>query len=841
MSFRTRPSPTARESPSGLIRSNQSHKRQFANDDDNTFLPPALSSYSIALLNDRTKNSPSTTTSNVTGIYELDFPESAKRVDQLKNRLSVHFKESLPTSSLHLQTDNDIISNGNDIKSNRDQSVGNISINSSKIQTNTSFHESNQPISSHSSFNNYSAHTHNTSVDEDLMNDGSSSPHTSASRTPATTPGSNTSNPGVVNSASRPAVHTIKRMRGARRFGRVLGPPQRASRISDIQDKIDLDTNSNNAGIEHSNEKEIDLDMEIEVGRSTPPVFSLGEFSPKVKRHTQPTHLLNSNVKSDSNLNSMSNSTSNTTLKSNDSIHMDLDFSSKEKGEELRRRIEERKALNELEMNYQRLRGSSNKDRKIEEVIYDFPQDGNSNIDMINEKVPDRQENIASKRISDLFENIQQENMDDIPARGKKAAAISERKPLSNVEVNTFAVSNNFENFRKPKLPRTSSEVKPQAIEKPVEKVTEVPTVQRPSSSIGPDEQKKKKSIIINGNHYEKLELLGRGGTSKVYKVKAIANNRLYAIKKVTFDQFDEACVKGFKGEIDLLLKLKHADRVVKLIDHAVCEGSIYLVMECGDLDLAHVLQNKLSMHKELDLNFVKYHAIEILNCVKAVHQSGIVHSDLKPANFLFVRGILKIIDFGIANAVPDHTANIYRESQIGTPNYMAPEAWVEVSQTFPGLPITDQNNSKQRNTWKVGKPSDVWSCGCMIYQMIYGKPPYGAYSGNQRVMAIMNPQVKIQFGTKGLGGVAVPTSAIELMQNCLARNPNERWTIEQCLNSDFLSPKIVSESFVRDLVHSAVNYGYNKRINGGGPMTTDVYDALVDSVLKQIENLNYG
>lgn len=124
---------------------------------------------------------------------------------------------------------------------------------------------------------------------------------------------------------------------------------------------------------------------------------------------------------------------------------------------------------------------------------------------------------------------------------------------------------------------------------------------------------------------------------------------------------------------------------------------------------------------------------------------------------------------------------------------------------------------------------------------MIYGRPPYGGYSGNQRVMAIMNPQVKIQYPGKGIGNIKVPQSAIALMQKCLTRNPNERWTVEECLNSDFLNPKIVSETFVRDLVHLAVNFGHNNRVNGNGLITADVYDRLVDTVLKQIEDLNFG
>lgn len=392
------------------------------------------------------------------------------------------------------------------------------------------------------------------------------------------------------------------------------------------------------------------------------------------------------------------------------------------------------------------------------------------------------------------------------------------RRPLLQVPANVLNIASEMDNFRKPMTARPGA----------------LPATNH-------DDGKKRKYIAINGTQYEKLELMGRGGTSKVYKVKSMTNQRLYAIKKVTFDQFDDICVRGFKGEIDLLLKLKGTERVVQLVDHVLGEGSIYLVMECGEIDLAHVFQNKLAAPHALDINFVKFHALEMLHCVKAVHDAGIVHSDLKPANFLFIKGVLKIIDFGIANAVPEHTANIYRESQIGTPNYMAPETLIGIGHVSPGLLSPENGVIKNKNTWRVGKPSDVWSCGCIIYQMVYGMPPYGGYSGNQRIMAIMNPQVKIAYPSKGLGGQLVPKSAIELLQNCLARDPHERYSVEQCMESDFLKPKIVSETFVRDLVHLAVNFGYNSRNNGTGSITSELYDRLVDTVLKGIQELNYG
>ncbi|ONH67334.1 Serine/threonine-protein kinase MPS1 [Cyberlindnera fabianii] len=338
------------------------------------------------------------------------------------------------------------------------------------------------------------------------------------------------------------------------------------------------------------------------------------------------------------------------------------------------------------------------------------------------------------------------------------------------------------------------------------------------------ESRKSSRLLTINGKQYEKLELLGKGGSSKVFKAKSL-NNKVYAIKKIVFDEFDDSSISGFKGEIDLLLKLRDQDRVVRLVDYALGQGSLSLVMECGDIDLSHVLAKRLDI--PMDVEFVRFHANEVLKCVKAVHDAGIVHSDLKPANFLFVKGMVKIIDFGIANAVPDHTVNIYRESQIGTPNYMAPEALIDNNQQLA-------DSSHHKSQWKVGKPSDIWSCGCIIYQMIYGRPPYGGYQGSQRLLAIMNPDVKIAYPDKGLGGVKVPGTAIETIQACLRRDPGERWTASEILEGPFLRPRVVSEQFVNDLVKNAITYGVGK-----SSVDSEEIRSLADDVWKRVSQLS--
>ncbi|VUG17335.1 DEBR0S2_04500g1_1 [Brettanomyces bruxellensis] len=307
--------------------------------------------------------------------------------------------------------------------------------------------------------------------------------------------------------------------------------------------------------------------------------------------------------------------------------------------------------------------------------------------------------------------------------------------------------------------------------------------------------------LEVNGRQFSVIEQIGKGGSSRVYRAKYTGGkeeepkggfNRhdSYAVKVVRLAEHEQSTVDEFKGEVSILQRLHDEERVVKLLDYSTSKKNLMFVMEFGEIDLAHVLANRSG--KPFDLEFVRYHTREIIKCVEAVHRAGVVHSDLKPANFVFVRGVLKLIDFGISNQVSDHTVNVYRECQMGTPNYMAPETLIEAG-----------------NVWKVGKPADIWSCGCIIYQMCYGKPPYAQYPGSKKIIAITNSQLQITYPrTSPHGGPPVNCLAIDTMRKCLRRDPDRRATAEEMLKMPFLSPKTVTERFMGDLVRNAVKYG---------------------------------
>jgi serine/threonine protein kinase len=85
--------------------------------------------------------------------------------------------------------------------------------------------------------------------------------------------------------------------------------------------------------------------------------------------------------------------------------------------------------------------------------------------------------------------------------------------------------------------------------------------------------------------------------------------------------------------------------------------------MECGEIDFAHILAKHQGV--PLGLNFIRVYWEQMLRAVQAIHEEKIVHSDLKPANFLLVAGQLKLIDFGIAKRMGDDTTNIHRDQAV--------------------------------------------------------------------------------------------------------------------------------------------------------------------------------
>lgn len=298
---------------------------------------------------------------------------------------------------------------------------------------------------------------------------------------------------------------------------------------------------------------------------------------------------------------------------------------------------------------------------------------------------------------------------------------------------------------------------------------------------------------VVNGIEYIVLEMIGKGGSSRVFKVLN-PMRKIMALKRV---QVRRSCPNfkstfdSYANEIDLLKRLRGAPNIVYCHDAEVREdkGIIYLLMEYGDIDLAKRLTDSgKKSPEEITENLCIIYWEQMLEAVRTIHEAKIVHGDLKPANFLIVAGKLKLIDFGIAKAIPtEDTTKIFREAQVGTPNYMSPEALISYDgEDESSGEMRDVSNGGRSNAgpkYRIGRASDIWSLGCILYQMVYGKTPFAHLTNIMKKLSciqddnyeILYPPVKDKF-------------VLPVLKGCLQRDPKQRMSL----------PELQSHRFVR-------------------------------------------
>src|SRR4051794_28369684 len=200
---------------------------------------------------------------------------------------------------------------------------------------------------------------------------------------------------------------------------------------------------------------------------------------------------------------------------------------------------------------------------------------------------------------------------------------------------------------------------------------------------------------------YELEELVGSGGMSSVYRAHDRLLERTVALK-ILHEQFtrDEGYVERFRREARSVAQLTHPN-IVTVIDRGEQDGRQFIVFEYVDgMNLKELVaqEGPLAPGEAIEL------ALQIARGLAFAHEQGLVHRDVKPQNVLLdADGRAKVTDFGIAHAV-DVDGMTITGTIMGTSNYIAPEQ-------ARGQPVDEQ--------------TDVYSLGCVVYELLAGEVPF--------------------------------------------------------------------------------------------------------------------
>jgi tRNA A-37 threonylcarbamoyl transferase component Bud32/TolB-like protein len=195
---------------------------------------------------------------------------------------------------------------------------------------------------------------------------------------------------------------------------------------------------------------------------------------------------------------------------------------------------------------------------------------------------------------------------------------------------------------------------------------------------------------------------LGRGGMATVYLATDVRHDRKVAIKVLHPDLSATIGAERFEREIKLAAKLQHP-HILGLFDSGEADGLLFFVMPFVD---GESVRDRLDREKQLPIEDAINIAIEVADALGYAHAQGIIHRDIKPENVMLSNGHALVADFGIARARTEAGQNRLTQTgmAMGTPVYMSPEQ-------FTGEPVTPA--------------ADIYSLGCMLYEMLAGDPPF--------------------------------------------------------------------------------------------------------------------
>jgi len=258
-------------------------------------------------------------------------------------------------------------------------------------------------------------------------------------------------------------------------------------------------------------------------------------------------------------------------------------------------------------------------------------------------------------------------------------------------------------------------------------------------------------------------KFLGKGAFGSVCLVTRKADKKIYAMKSINIGKLDQNQREASLNEIRILASLNHPNIIgYKEAFYDENSRTLNIIMEyADDGDINHKIQENLKRRLQFEESQVWEWIIQLLKGLKYLHDNKIMHRDLKCANiFLMKNGLVKIGDLNVSKITKSNMAR----TQTGTPYYIAPEIWKDKPYDYK---------------------CDIWSLGCIIYEICTSRPPFRGTS-------------LAELGNNILRGYYLPFSGFSndiknLIAKMLIVDPNKRASINELLNSEIIKRKINS------------------------------------------------
>ncbi|XP_054910114.1 serine/threonine-protein kinase Nek2 [Poeciliopsis prolifica] len=271
---------------------------------------------------------------------------------------------------------------------------------------------------------------------------------------------------------------------------------------------------------------------------------------------------------------------------------------------------------------------------------------------------------------------------------------------------------------------------------------------------------------------YEVLYTIGSGSYGRCQKIRRNSDGKILVWKELDYGTMAESEKQMLVSEVNLLRELKHPN-IVRYYDRIIdrTNTTLYIVMEyCEGGDLASLISRCIKERRYLEEQFILRVMAQLTLALKECHsrsdgRATVLHRDLKPANiFLDIKQNVKLGDFGLARILNHDTS--FAKTFVGTPYYMSPE---------------------QINRMSYNEKSDIWSLGCLLYELCALSPPFTAY--NQKELAEKIREGKFR---------RIPFRYSEELNTLLSRMLNLkdylRPSVESILQSSLLSDSVAEE-----------------------------------------------